>query len=106
MTDRWMADIDPTDKHSQLIVKLFFNLAKKDEEGKVFCRCCEGYFRDNKGSSNLANHARNRNKEQVHERIRTQSAAFVIDPSIPSTPAPFTPLSTPMSASSPTTSSY
>ena len=37
---------------------------------------------------------------------RTQSAAFVIDPSIPSTPAPFTPLSTPMSASSPTTSSY
>ncbi len=33
---------------------------------------------------------------------RTQPAAFVVDPSIP----PFTPLSTPMSASSATTSSY
>ena len=37
------------DQHTQLIVKLFFDLTKKDVDGKVFCRCCENHFKDNKG---------------------------------------------------------
>ena len=38
-----------SDLHSQLIVKLFFDLDKKDGDRKIFCRCCENYFKDNKG---------------------------------------------------------
>ena len=62
-----MADVDAAD--AQLIVKLFNDFAKKDAEGKVFCRCCENFFKDNKGHSNLASHARNRHKEQVQEKV-------------------------------------
>ena len=54
----------------QLIVKLFFDLGKKDAEGKVFCRCCERYLKDNRSHSNLASHAINRHKEQVDEKVR------------------------------------
>lgn len=38
-----------SEQNSQLIVKLFFDLNKKDAEQKVFCRCCEHYLKDNKG---------------------------------------------------------
>lgn len=38
-----------TDQHAQLIVNMFFDLNKKDAEEKIFCRCCESYFADNKG---------------------------------------------------------
>ena len=77
-----------TDQQSQLIVSLFFDLIKKDAEGKVFCRCCERYFKDNKGfrithyycaylclkklfagHSNLANHARTRHSEEVKSKL-------------------------------------
>jgi len=37
------------DQHAQLIVKLFFDLDNRNAEGKIFCRCCEHYFKDNKG---------------------------------------------------------
>lgn len=83
-------DID-ADEHSQLIVKMFFDLDRKDTDDKIFCRCCERYFKDNKGfdvspllyviynlccinnlcagHSNLANHARTRHKEKVQEKL-------------------------------------
>ena len=41
------------DQNSQLIVKMFFDLNKKDIDDKVFCRCCEQYFKDNKGIRHL-----------------------------------------------------
>ena len=43
-----LMDVNP-DQRSQLIVQMFFDLSKKDAEEKVFCRCCENYFKDNKG---------------------------------------------------------
>jgi len=67
---------------------MFFDLSKKDAEEKVFCRCCERYFKDNKGfrithyyftflclkrcfagHSNLANHARTRHSEEVKSKL-------------------------------------
>ena len=80
-------DVKP-DQHSQLIVNMFFDLNKRDAEEKVFCRCCENYFKDNKGfrithyfytflclqqifagHSNLANHARTRHSEEVKSKL-------------------------------------
>ena len=80
-------DVNP-DQHSKLIVNMFFDLSKKDADEKVFCRCCESYFKDNKGfrithyfftflclqqffagHSNLANHARTRHSEEVKSKL-------------------------------------
>lgn len=79
-----------SDQHTQLIVRLFFDMAKKDADEKVFCRCCEHYFKDNKGfvllvfifyidakhlyyyiagHSNLANHAKNRHNDEVKIKL-------------------------------------
>jgi len=45
LADRMMDVCRHVDAEQQLVVKLFFNLGKKDAEDKVFCRINYNYLR-------------------------------------------------------------
>ena len=63
--------------HDSILAKMYFNLDEKNAEGKVKCRKCDLYCKDNSGHGNLASHVKNKHscwKDELADHFK--SAAY------------------------------
>jgi len=59
-----------TKEHNDFIVRNYFNFEERDEKGRVYCKCCENYLKDNSGHTNLISHVKQKHIAHLAEKLK------------------------------------
>ena len=59
-----------TKEHNDFIVKNYFNFEERDKQGRVLCKCCENYLKDNSGHTNLISHVKQKHIALLVEKLQ------------------------------------